>query len=192
MLLSEPLFSLPLALTQVTSSSPSILIVSLFSSYESYSFKPIVQVNFFLKPPFLSTSNFTSSLCTSSPRFKSLIKKSFFYFDRVQLAIGGRGHVTPHMRGSTVHNQNKNNSSESETNTEWSKSKCFLHKKIFDHIFCLNSICKATEIILKIYILLFLALLLIICEFFFLHPIKSSINSQLFIYFFMKKMQRPL
>ena len=27
-----------------------------------------------------------------------------------------------HMKGSTVHNQNKNNSSESETNSEWSKS----------------------------------------------------------------------
>ena len=40
----------------------------------------------------------------------------------VQLANGGRGHVTPHMRGSTLHNKNKNNSAESETNTEWSKS----------------------------------------------------------------------
>ena len=28
-------------------------------------------------------------------------------FDRVQLAIGRRGHVTKYMRGSTVHNQNK-------------------------------------------------------------------------------------
>ena len=45
----------------------------------------------------------------STPRFKSLIKKSIVYFDCVQLAIGGRGHVTPHMRGSTVHNQNKTN-----------------------------------------------------------------------------------
>ena len=62
----------------------------------------------------------------STPRFKSLIKKSIVYFDCVQLAIGGRGHVTPHMRGSTVHNQNKINSSESETNIEWSKSRCML------------------------------------------------------------------
>ena len=28
-----------------------------------------------------------------------------------------------HVEGSTVHNQNKNNSSESETNIEWSKSR---------------------------------------------------------------------
>ena len=28
--------------------------------------------------------------------------------------------MTLHMRGNTVHYQNKNNSSESETNTEWS------------------------------------------------------------------------
>ena len=41
-----------------------------------------------------------------------------FYFYGVQLAIGGRGHVT-HMKGCTVHNQNKNNSPKSETNTEW-------------------------------------------------------------------------
>ena len=41
------------------------------------------------------------------PRFESLIKKS--YFVCVQLAIGGRGHVTQHMRESTLHNQNKNN-----------------------------------------------------------------------------------
>ena len=44
----------------------------------------------------------------TSPRFKSLIQEIFVYFDCVQLAIGGRGHVTQHMRGSTtVHNQNK-------------------------------------------------------------------------------------
>ena len=41
---------------------------------------------------------------------------------RSELVMGGRGHVTPHMTGSTVHNQNKNNSAESETNKEWSKS----------------------------------------------------------------------
>ena len=34
-----------------------------------------------------------------------------FYFDMIQIAIGEQGHV----EGSTVHNQNKNNSSESET-----------------------------------------------------------------------------
>ena len=40
-------------------------------------------------------------------------KKSLFIsilrrdFDCEQLIIGGRGHVTLHMRGSTVHNQNK-------------------------------------------------------------------------------------
>ena len=45
----------------------------------------------------------------------------FVYFDCVQLAIGGRGHVTQHMRECTVHNQNKNNSRESETKTELSK-----------------------------------------------------------------------
>ena len=44
-------------------------------------------------------------------------------FNCVQLANGGRGHGTQHMRGSTVHKQNKNNSLESETNTEWSKSR---------------------------------------------------------------------
>ena len=42
----------------------------------------------------------------------------YFYFYYVQLAIGGRGHVTKHVRESTVHNQNKNNSRESETNTD--------------------------------------------------------------------------
>ena len=31
----------------------------------------------------------------------------FVYFDCVQLAIGGRGHVTQHIRGSTVHNQKR-------------------------------------------------------------------------------------
>ena len=31
-----------------------------------------------------------------------------FYFDYVQLAIGGRGLVTQHMRGNTVQNQNNN------------------------------------------------------------------------------------
>ena len=45
-----------------------------------------------------------------SPRFKSLIKKSLFililrfYYDCVQLVIGGGGHVTLHMRGITVQN----------------------------------------------------------------------------------------
>ena len=42
----------------------------------------------------------------------------FVYFDCVQLAISGRGHVTQHVRESTVHNQNENNSRESEKNTE--------------------------------------------------------------------------
>ena len=41
----------------------------------------------------------------------------------VQLAICWRAHVNLHMRGSTVQNQNKNNSAKSETNTEWSKSR---------------------------------------------------------------------
>ena len=44
--------------------------------------------------------------------------RSLFYFYFVQLAIGGGGHVTQHMRGSTVHNQNKNNFLESETDTK--------------------------------------------------------------------------
>ena len=39
------------------------------------------------------------------------------------MVIGELGHVTQHMRESTVHNQNKNNSQESETNTELSKSR---------------------------------------------------------------------
>ena len=44
------------------------------------------------------------------------------YFECVQLAIGGRYHVSKHMRVSTVHNQNKNKSPESETNADCSKS----------------------------------------------------------------------
>ena len=60
----------------------------------------------------------------STLRFKSLIKKSIVYFDCVQLAIGGRGHVTQHMRECTVHNQNKTTRA-SETNAELSKSRCF-------------------------------------------------------------------
>ena len=32
---------------------------------------------------------------------------STVYFDCVQLIIGGLGHVTQHMRESTLHNQNK-------------------------------------------------------------------------------------
>ena len=31
-----------------------------------------------------------------------------FYFDGVQLAMGGRGHVTQHMKGFPVQNNNKN------------------------------------------------------------------------------------
>ena len=60
-------------------------------------------------------------------------RRQGFYFDCVQLAIGGQGHVTQHMRGSTVHNQNKNKSRKSETNTELSKSRwCIARKMVFN------------------------------------------------------------
>ena len=43
-------------------------------------------------------------------------REIFVYFDCVQLAIGGRGHVTQHMRGSSVHhNKTKTNLEKSET-----------------------------------------------------------------------------
>ena len=48
--------------------------------------------------------NFDSALC--------------FYSELVQVANGWRGHVTLHMRDSTVKNKNNNNSPESEANTE--------------------------------------------------------------------------
>ena len=42
-----------------------------------------------------------------------------FYFDGVQLAMGGRGHVTQHMKGFPVQNHNKNQISQ-RSNSEWS------------------------------------------------------------------------
>ena len=39
------------------------------------------------------------------------------------MAIGWRGHVSLHIRGNTVQNQNKSNFPKSETNKEWSKSR---------------------------------------------------------------------
>ena len=48
-----------------------------------------------------------------------------FYFDCVQQAIGWRVHVTLYIRGrTTVQNHNINNFPKSQTNTEWSESRC--------------------------------------------------------------------
>ena len=45
------------------------------------------------------------------------VRRLGFYFDCVKMAIGWRGHLTQHMTGSTVRNQNKYGSPESEINT---------------------------------------------------------------------------
>ena len=47
------------------------------------------------------------------------VRRIGFYFDYVQMTIGQRGHVA-------VHNQNKNNFLETETNTEGSKSRWYM------------------------------------------------------------------
>ena len=54
----------------------------------------------------------------------------FVHYDCVHLAIGGRGHVTKHIWGSTVHNLNKNKSRKSEKNTELSKWRWHFEKNV--------------------------------------------------------------